>query len=929
MAMRLLTLRVRVALLVLTGVLPLLVFQLGSIYQDYRQNRTQADQRTLALARGIALAIEGQLRMRVAVLQILARSDALARGDLDAFRAEAETVRTDQEPATHLLLFREDGQQLMNTAVPPGAPLQVRLALDDLRHVFATNLPSVSDVYTGRILRRPIVAIEVPVRRPDGTVREVLALTPALDAFQGIIRRQLAGENWRVKLIDRAGRLIARAPVDDRPLGELAAPGFLQAWSAASEGTVEVIGREHGVSTVSGFTRVPEFGWTVAVGIPIAELSGPAWHAAMVTSGVGLGLLVLALILAQIVSRSIIGPIFALTRFASRAEGIGVPMPVATGLWETDAVAVAPRSSEANYRGLFESTRDAILLVEPSSGQIISANSSALKIFAVNNEQDLISHAPADWSPERQPDGQSSAHKARGLRDTALREGTCFFEWLHRRADGTEFPADVLLTRVVRGNQTQVYVMIRDISERKLADQRTERMARYDNLTGLVNRVVFVDLLHQAISRVSRDAHGFAVLYLDLDHFKDVNDTLGHPVGDSLLRVVAARLRASVREADTVARFGGNEFAVLAGEVRDPADLTVLADRILRAIGEPFVIDGNEIHSGASVGIAVCGPDSADAETLLSHADVALYRAKADGRSSYRFFTDAMDTEVRARITIGRELREAIAREQFFLMYQPQVEIDTGRVVGLEALVRWRHPTKGIVGPGRFIPATERNGLIVPLGRWLMRDACRQARQWLDAGIAPASIAINLSGMQFKMPLELERDIMATVAEAGLPPRRLELELTEGVLMDASRDHNDVLLRLRENGYRIAIDDFGSGYSSLDYLRRYPVDRIKIAQSFIADIGVKVGSDAIVRAALGLAHELSIEVVVEGVETARQLELLTSWGGRIVQGYYFARPLPVPEVTALLRAGKIAPAQTDPVERAARLPASATLLPIA
>ncbi len=692
---------------------------------------------------------------------------------------------------------------------------------------------------------------------------------------------------------------------------------------------MEVIGREDGVSTVSGFTRVPEFGWTIAVGIPTGELTGPAWHAAMVTSGVGLGLLVLALILAQLVSRSIVGPIFALTRFASRAAGIGEPMPVATGLRETDEVAVALRSSEAEYRGLFESTRDAIILIEPTSGKIISANSSALTIFAVANEHDLISHTLVEWSPERQPDGQSSAYKAQAMIDTALREGTYFFEWSHRRPDGSEFPADVLLTRAVRENQTQVYAMIRDMSERKLADEQTARMARYDNLTGLVNRVVFVDLLRQAITRGSRDAHGFAVLYLDLDHFKDINDTLGHPVGDSLLRSVAERLRATVREADTVARFGGDEFAVLVDEVRDPADLTVLADRILRAISEPFVIDGNEIHSGASVGIAVCGPDSADAETLLSHADVALYRAKAEGRSSYRFFTDAMDTEVRARITIGRELREAIAREQFFLMYQPQVDIATGCLVGLEALVRWRHPTKGVVGPGRFIPATERNGLIVPLGRWIMRDACRQTRQWLDAGIAPPLIAINLSAMQFKMPLELERDIIATVAEAGLPPRLLELELTEGVLMDASRDHNDVLLRLRENGYRIAVDDFGSGYSSLDYLRRYPVDRIKIAQTFIADIGVKAGSDAIVRAALGLARELGIEVVVEGVETARQLELLKSWGGRIVQGYYFAKPLPVPEATALLRTGKIAPTQAGPVERAASLAASATLLPIA
>ena len=225
---------------------------------------------------------------------------------------------------------------------------------------------------------------------------------------------------------------------------------------------------------------------------------------------------------------------------------------------------------------------------------------------------------------------------------------------------------------------------------------------------------------------------------------------------------------------------------------------------------------------------------------MLSHADVALYQAKVERRGTYRFFNDGMDAELRARVSMSTELRDAIAADQFLLMYQPQVDIDTGRIVGLEALVRWRHPTLGVLGPGKFIPAAERHGLIVPLGRWVMDEACRQTRRWLDAGIAPPLIAINLSAIQFKMPLELEKDIAATVAEIGLPPQLLELELTESVLMEASRDHNDVLLRLRKKGHRIAIDDFGSGYSSLDYLRRYPVDRIKIAQTFIADIGDRI-----------------------------------------------------------------------------------------
>jgi diguanylate cyclase (GGDEF)-like protein/PAS domain S-box-containing protein len=596
------------------------------------------------------------------------------------------------------------------------------------------------------------------------------------------------------------------------------------------------------------------------------------------------------------------------------------------------------RSSEARYRVLFESTRDAIMLLDPSTGKVTSANSSALKIFGAKDEEELLSRSAWERSPGQQPDGRESAEEAREMIDTAMRDGTHLFEWTYKRMEGTEFPVDVLLTRVVHGKDTLIYANIRDISDRKLAEAQIVRMARFDQLTGLANRHGFVEMLEQAIGRARRRGTCFAILYLDLDHFKDVNDTLGHPVGDALLKEVGDRLRANIREGDTVARFGGDEFAIILDDSVEPARVTAVTERLLglikeqgtprvdvetgaagvaekivKAMADPVTIQTNIIHSGATVGIAVYGSESPDAETMLSHADLALYQAKAERRGSYRFFSTGMDAEVRARIGMSLELREAIALNQFFLAYQPQVDIDTGRIVGLEALVRWHHPSSGILGPGKFIPAAERNGLIVPLGRWVMGEACRQTRRWLDAGVAPPLIAVNLSIIQFKRPLELEKDIAAALADSGLPRRLLELELTESVLMEASHDHRDVLHRLREGGTRLTIDDFGSGYSSLDYLRRYPVDRIKIAQTFIADIGVESSTDAIVRAALGLARELNIEVVVEGVETAAQLELLKAWGGRIVQGYYFARPLPVPEVTVLLRDGKITPARANPI----------------
>jgi diguanylate cyclase (GGDEF)-like protein/PAS domain S-box-containing protein len=583
---------------------------------------------------------------------------------------------------------------------------------------------------------------------------------------------------------------------------------------------------------------------------------------------------------------------------------------------------------------IFDSVNDAIFASDPETGKFIAVNQPGNDMFGYMSGE-LVDRDIAQLSSGVPPYTKSAAlewfTKARS-------SGPQHFEWQAKRKDGSLFWVEISLRVASFAAGPVGLAVLRDVTERKRTSEKIAQMTSYDPLTGLMNRRVFVEALDQAIARARQDAEGFAVLYLDLDHFKDVNDTLGHPAGDLLLQAVAKRLRASVRAVDTIARFGGDEFAVILTDIGESAGVVPVAERILRAVGkpitiqevavaaskaadrilsavsEPFSIQGNEIHSGVSVGIAVYGSDAPDAEILLSHADVALYRAKSEGGGAYRFFTDAMDTEVRARVGLGNELREAIAADQFFLMYQPQVDIDTGRIVGLEALVRWNHPVLGSIGPGKFIPEAERSGLIVSLGRWVIREACRQAKIWLDAGIAPPQVAVNLSGVQFKSPLDLERNIAAQLAETGLPARLLELELTESVLMDVSREHNDVLLRLRGSGHRIAIDDFGSGYSSLDYLRRYPVDRIKIAQSFTADIGKVAGSDAIVRAALGLARELKIEVVVEGVETAAQLALLKAWGCQIVQGYYFAKPLPVGDVTPLLRAGTITPARDEPVE---------------
>jgi diguanylate cyclase (GGDEF)-like protein/PAS domain S-box-containing protein len=443
---------------------------------------------------------------------------------------------------------------------------------------------------------------------------------------------------------------------------------------------------------------------------------------------------------------------------------------------------------------------------------------------------------------------------------------------------------------------------VSDVTDRRAALLDAVRASRYDHLTGLANRVALFEALRLAIASARRQEQGFGLFCLDLDNFKDVNDTLGHLVGDQLLISVADRLRAMVSDADLVARPGGDEFAIVVADLRTATDAALLADRFIREISAPHLIDGRLIHASVSVGIDLFGPDASDERTLLSHADMALYQAKIVGAGAYRFFTEAMDAEVRTRVTLASELRVAIDADQLFLLFQPQVDLSSGRIVGAEALVRWRHPRRGVIGPDVFIPVAEQMGLISSLGRWVLWAAARQARAWADAGLAGMRMGVNVSALQFRTPAALEADIAAILAETRLPPDLLELELTESALMTAS-EGGDILMRLHRSGVRIAIDDFGTGYSSLDYLRRFPAGRIKIAQTFVSHLGSRGGDAAIVKATIGLARELGMTTIAEGVETRSQFDMLKSWGCAEGQGYFFDRPLDVAEAADRLRRG--------------------------
>ena len=448
-----------------------------------------------------------------------------------------------------------------------------------------------------------------------------------------------------------------------------------------------------------------------------------------------------------------------------------------------------------------------------------------------------------------------------------------------------------------------IRIYLSDISERRLAEETLIHQAYHDALTNLPNRKMLMDHLNQMLSRVEWNDRFIAVMYLDLDHFKRINDTMGHSVGDAFIKVVAEMLVGSLRDGDVVARLGGDEFIIVLYDVAKVQDVTNIAQKVLKLFSRPLNAGGHEVFVTASIGISICPNDGKDGETLLRNADTAMYRAKEQGRNNYQFFLPEMNAEVSKRLTMETAMRHALRREEFILHYQPLVDLSLGRVVGVEALVRWRHPEWGLVSPLRFIPLAEETGLIIPIGEWVLHSACRQCKEWHKAGFDNFRVAVNLSARQFHTPNFLE-NISNTLSRTFFDPHCLELELTESILQTAEKTL-DTLHGLSEMGVEISIDDFGTGYSSLSYLKRFPIHKLKIDRSFVRDIATDTDDRAIVEAIVTLAKSLRYKVIAEGVETEEQLDFLRSLGCDEFQGYLFSPPVPMENIPDLL--SKIAP----------------------
>jgi diguanylate cyclase (GGDEF)-like protein len=450
-------------------------------------------------------------------------------------------------------------------------------------------------------------------------------------------------------------------------------------------------------------------------------------------------------------------------------------------------------------------------------------------------------------------------------------------------------------TRLVSGTML-------DITARIRAESEIQQLINYDPLTGLPNRSLLHDRLMLTIAQASRDQQLVGVLFLDLDRFKNINDALGHRAGDKLLKIVAKRLAACTRESDTLACLGGDEFvAVLAG-VNSAEGITVAARKFLMLIAEPIYIDGQEIYTSGSIGIAVYPMDGDDSYTLLKHADLAMYRAKELERNNFQFFSSEMNIKVLERMLLENSMRKALEREEFFLVYQPQVDARSGLITGMEALLRWQHPDLGLLAPDKFISLAEETGFIIPIGEWVLQSACRQNKVWQQLGLPSVRVAVNLSAKQFGQ-YHLDEMISATLMETGLEPEWLELEITESAIMK-NAEHTAIILRkLKEMGISLAIDDFGTGYSSLAYLKHFPISRLKIDRSFVQDITTNPDDAAIAEIIIAMAQTLKLSVIAEGVETRAQMELLSFNNCIEMQGYLFSRPVPAEQFALLLRDG--------------------------
>ncbi len=558
------------------------------------------------------------------------------------------------------------------------------------------------------------------------------------------------------------------------------------------------------------------------------------------------------------------------------------------------------KKQKDTFETLFEKSSDGILILD--EGKFIQCNEKIVEMLHYNSKEEMLNTRPFELSPEFQTDGRRSEEKSEEMMALAFRNGKHQFEWVHTKANGENFMAEITLTAITLTNRNVLHVIWRDISEKKKAQQELidqkdilDYQAHHDGLTGLPNRILFNDRMEHGIELAKRHHKKLALFFIDLDHFKQINDSLGHQVGDKVLIAVTERLKAKIRKEDTLARLGGDEFTIIMEDLTKVEDVSLLAHKIQQVLTQPIHIEGHTLYTSCSIGISLYPQDDTDANNLIKYADAAMYKAKEEGRNNFQFYASEMTEFALERMAMKSSLRNAINNEEFIIYYQPQVNAASGKLTGMEALIRWQNPDIGLIHPHKFISLAEESGLIIEIDRWVMTTAMKQFTQWYKEGFEPGVLALNLSMRQLRSDdfIEILQESMKAI---DFKPEWLELEVTEGKMMKKPEESIIKLEKISQMGIEITIDDFGTGYSSLAYLKRLPVSKLKIDQSFIQGLPDDKEDVAIVKAIIALAKSLDLELIAEGVETDAQKEFLLSSGCKHIQGYYYAEPVAAEEI---------------------------------
>lgn len=741
----------------------------------------------------------------------------------------------------------------------------------------------ISDPIFARITHNWVITLSRRIDDRHGRFAGLVQAAVRADHFQDFYHGLKLGPGRTVALLDDQARLVARFPEAPERLGKAVDSPSLRRLLAEqrTEAIYSAPSALDGVARLFSLRKIGSHPLYVLVGWNYSEFMAN-WYRQVFWAALS------AVILAVVLS----GWVVVWLRTYDEARRL------ARGMTE------AYETTVHRTRALLDSLPDPAWLSDRNSCMIAVNQAYCL---ASGKPQEAIVGRPATeiWPAE------VAADMARQEADTLQSLQQRRRESVQVIADGSRRSYEHISTPVLDsgGQLVGVAGVARDITQIRQDEERIRDLAEHDALTTLPNRNQLHQRLTQALAISVGDQAGIALMFLDLDHFKNINDTLGHDVGDELLKQVAQRLRSNLDARDTVSRQGGDEFIVLLQQATGPAQVAQIAQRLIEVVSSPFLVGRHELQVGVSIGISTYPGDGVDIGSLLKNADTAMYQAKAAGGGGYQFFTPEMNAHIMVRVAMESSLRQAIRQQEFELHYQPQVDGATGALIGLEALIRWRHPEQGPVAPARFIPIAEEALLINPIGEWVLREACRQARAWMDQGLGLRTIAVNLSAVQFRQQ-NLVEQVAGALQEAGLEPGWLELEITESAFIHDTERITELLVRLRGLGVKLSVDDFGTGYSSLGYLKRLPFDKIKIDQSFVRDLPGSTDDAAITRAIIGIAGSLHKEVIAEGVETAEQREFLLRQGCLGMQGYYFARPMPAWQLEAWLRAGKV---QVEPL----------------